>query len=1221
MALTRITKGVIKPNENYDTHNINSTGIVTAVGADFSGNVSVGGVLTYEDVTSIDSVGLITARDGIFIPDNKKAEFGNVAGTADFDIVHDGNNTVFHNRTGGLFIKGISGSGNSIYMQPKNNESSATFHPDGAVELYHNNLLRLATDANGVQIKPNVGGVTQLGIAQTTTTAYSINGSVSFINSNNTTAQIQGRTGAASTTGDLIFLCNAVGDETLAILEDGKVRVPDRGSFVVGQGNDLTLKHDTNSTITNTTGQLAIENTAGNLSIKASNTNGDIIMRAGGGTSSENAIVAVHHGEVVLSFNGATKLSTTNTGINILGTVVATGADINGDIDVDGHTNLDNVSIAGVTTSSGNLTIQNNFPSLFLVDTDHNDDYSIQNQNGYFAIKDESDGHNRLVIHPDGTAVINGNLDVGSGLDVTGNANISGGLIFAGDTDTFIDHPYSNQIEITTNNIEVATFIDGQSNRPAMLIDKGGVNNTTAGSNFNSNGNANDLVVGNVSSGNHGITICSHNAGSGSLNFSDGSGGGADAYRGSVSYNHVDEVTVVRAKDGKVVLRNNNIDTVTCDSSGKFLVGIHTSSNYTWNPTARFATETSGDASSIHFGNSTNAGIVMLRRGGSTSWHHHAGKIYTDHRPAIHFETAYATAIGNHSFQHQMTMKHNAGVGIGTVDPSTKLHIFDSSSDPYLRIGGGGRDCGIQLDANTNFTALRTDAANRLYVNAGGDSIRFSIGGTTSSNEKLRITSSGKVGINIAGSDNTSPVRNLDIADSSGAILRLISTDDSLGANERLGEIEFYSDDDDNAHIGAFIKAIADPSDVAGRRTSLIFGTQNHDASVNAVEKVRIDCNGSMGLGTNSPVAKFHVHNSGTGHGDHAYAYFTTGDTGATSGDGLTIGVNATATAVVNFREAGNLSLGTSSTERLLITSVGEVIIKPRTGGSSNDRASIHFNNNVHSPYITFKSNNLVEAAHINAGENGGGCDLSFKTKNQSGTSLKRLTLKNNGEIVTHQLAGNEKGYPLVMGTGTVAQNTNMSGSFNYHDVRGVHTTGGPNYHIGGWVFLGNDQAAAPYPVRRFQIAKPGGFSNGTIVYQIWHNGDSNYDYGGLFEVRINCWTGSSRFESVSIRCVNGKRDDVHVIAYNDTKGIMVQPSSIWGQMFIRRAGYDDGGRNPGSSYCAVANNGALAIYNSSGTDDGTPPSGGFNLYAFGTSDSSTHTGGRDIENSNSFPG
>ena len=67
MALTRITKGVIKPNENYDTHNINSTGIVTATGLDVSGNASIGGVLTYEDVTSIDSVGIITARDGIHV--------------------------------------------------------------------------------------------------------------------------------------------------------------------------------------------------------------------------------------------------------------------------------------------------------------------------------------------------------------------------------------------------------------------------------------------------------------------------------------------------------------------------------------------------------------------------------------------------------------------------------------------------------------------------------------------------------------------------------------------------------------------------------------------------------------------------------------------------------------------------------------------------------------------------------------------------------------------------------------------------------------------------------------------------------------------------------------------------------------------------------------------------------------------------------------------------
>jgi hypothetical protein len=40
---------------------------LTATNATFSGNVSVGGTLTYEDVTNVDSVGLITARSGIRI--------------------------------------------------------------------------------------------------------------------------------------------------------------------------------------------------------------------------------------------------------------------------------------------------------------------------------------------------------------------------------------------------------------------------------------------------------------------------------------------------------------------------------------------------------------------------------------------------------------------------------------------------------------------------------------------------------------------------------------------------------------------------------------------------------------------------------------------------------------------------------------------------------------------------------------------------------------------------------------------------------------------------------------------------------------------------------------------------------------------------------------------------------------------------------------------------
>ncbi len=43
------------------------SGIVVTGVSTLSGNVSIGGTLTYEDVTNIDSVGVITARGGIKI--------------------------------------------------------------------------------------------------------------------------------------------------------------------------------------------------------------------------------------------------------------------------------------------------------------------------------------------------------------------------------------------------------------------------------------------------------------------------------------------------------------------------------------------------------------------------------------------------------------------------------------------------------------------------------------------------------------------------------------------------------------------------------------------------------------------------------------------------------------------------------------------------------------------------------------------------------------------------------------------------------------------------------------------------------------------------------------------------------------------------------------------------------------------------------------------------
>ena len=72
MAFTRILGPGIHTASNINSHNIKSTGIITATKFDgpfdsltVSGNLSIGGTITYEDVTNVDSIGVITARSGI----------------------------------------------------------------------------------------------------------------------------------------------------------------------------------------------------------------------------------------------------------------------------------------------------------------------------------------------------------------------------------------------------------------------------------------------------------------------------------------------------------------------------------------------------------------------------------------------------------------------------------------------------------------------------------------------------------------------------------------------------------------------------------------------------------------------------------------------------------------------------------------------------------------------------------------------------------------------------------------------------------------------------------------------------------------------------------------------------------------------------------------------------------------------------------------------------
>ena len=84
MAFTKVVGAGIHTLSNITSHNVHSSGIITATkfdgpfdnlnvtgvvtfsgDANFGGNVSIAGTLTYEDVTNVDSVGILTARSGI----------------------------------------------------------------------------------------------------------------------------------------------------------------------------------------------------------------------------------------------------------------------------------------------------------------------------------------------------------------------------------------------------------------------------------------------------------------------------------------------------------------------------------------------------------------------------------------------------------------------------------------------------------------------------------------------------------------------------------------------------------------------------------------------------------------------------------------------------------------------------------------------------------------------------------------------------------------------------------------------------------------------------------------------------------------------------------------------------------------------------------------------------------------------------------------------------
>ncbi len=170
----------------------------------------------------------------------------------------------------------------------------------------------------------------------------------------------------------------------------------------------------------------------------------------------------------------------------------------NSDLDVDGHTNLDNVSISGVvtaTTFSGsgdgqditgrNINLTHGTPTLGLISNNANPDFMIQNQSGKLIFQDTTNSVNRLVINTDGHIDVAGNLDVGAGIDVTGNSTFVNDIDVDGHTN--LDNVSVAGVTTFAENINISDKIIinckgfNSGNEQARIVVKAGDNSAGGG--------------------------------------------------------------------------------------------------------------------------------------------------------------------------------------------------------------------------------------------------------------------------------------------------------------------------------------------------------------------------------------------------------------------------------------------------------------------------------------------------------------------------------------------------------------------------------------------------------------------------------------------------------------------------------------------------------------------------------------------------------------------
>ncbi len=293
--------------------------------------------------------------------------------------------------------------------------------------------------------------------------------------------------------------------------------------------------------------------------------------------------------------------------------------------------------------------------------------------------------------------------------------------------------------------------------------------------------------------------------------------------------------------------------------------------------------------------------------------------------------------LGNLAYQDAENIAGDVGVGgnllVGTASSTNdyRVDIAPQSAGAGLRLRGGSGGSSFFQFTDSNLNAqwgfLETTSTS-LNINHS-QIVRFSTAGT----ERLRITSSGNVGIG-----TSSPGSKLDVyapsataysASASSPSLVIGNTNSTLATN--FSSIQMFTDGNGRGvvNLNALNNATASSADFAIQT--------RHNGTL--AERLRIDSAGNVGIGTSSPSARLDIRN-----------------TGGTSDKGIRLQTNAGGNIATFWTTLSDLNIGIAgshiftnfdgSAERMRINSSGNVGIGT-TAPVANTQLTLSKNNAV----------------------------------------------------------------------------------------------------------------------------------------------------------------------------------------------------------------------------------------------------------------------------------